>query len=536
MIKNISNLGDAALYCDFGSEVNKEINSKVIRYFKSIQKENIDGINNLTPSYNKLIISFDLRKKNFQTIKKLIENLNITNDDELETNKIKIPVCCDENFSLDIKRLEEKLQITRDKIYEKFFGKEFFCYMTGFIAGMPFLGDLENELQAKRLETPRVKVPKGSVGLTEQFANVYTFESPGGWNIIGNTPQVIFDSTNENNPNLINPGDVVTFEQITKDNITITMNKNYFEIKRAGINTTFQDQGRGNLYHIGIPFSGAMDNRNFQISNKLVGNEVNFPIIEFAYQGPLLKYFGENINFAITGDVKFIIRKKNNAIEGKCYQSFTLENGDELDIISTNKSVYGYLAVSGEFDVNYQWSSCSVNTKANIGANNGKKIEDGQKIYILNINKNLSDKKLNYINTKIENIRVIQGTNFDYFSDEGKKIFFEKEFVISKLSDRMGMRLEGPKIENIVDTNIKSEGLLKGVIQVPADGNPIIMLSDHGTIGGYPKIGVVISADYDKLVQLTPGSKIKFKKVELADAETLFKLYDLETQNLISQI
>ena len=217
MIKNISNLGDAALYCDFGSEVNKEINSKVIRYFKSIQKENIDGINNLTPSYNKLIISFDLRKKNFQTIKKLIENLNITNDDAVETNRIKIPVCCDENFSLDIKRLEEKLQITRDKIYEKFFGKEFFCYMTGFIAGMPFLGDLENELQAKRLETPRVKVPKGSVGLTEQFANVYTFESPGGWNIIGNTPQVIFDSTNEKNPNLINPGDVVTFEQITKE-------------------------------------------------------------------------------------------------------------------------------------------------------------------------------------------------------------------------------------------------------------------------------------------------------------------------------
>ena len=217
MIKNISNLGDAALYCDFGTEVNKEINSKVIRYFKSIQKENIDGINNLTPSYNKLIISFDLRKKNFQTIKKLIENLNVTNDDELNTNRIKIPVCCDENFSLDIKRLEEKLQITRDKIYEKFFGKEFFCFMTGFIAGMPFLGDLENQLQAKRLETPRVKVPKGSVGLTEQFANVYTFESPGGWNIIGNTPQVIFDSTNENNPNLINPGDVVTFEQITKD-------------------------------------------------------------------------------------------------------------------------------------------------------------------------------------------------------------------------------------------------------------------------------------------------------------------------------
>ena len=324
--------------------------------------------------------------------------------------------------------------------------------------------------------------------------------------------------------------------KLQKINSIITMNKNYFEIKRAGINTTFQDQGRSNLYHIGIPFSGAMDNRNFQISNKLVGNETNSPVIEFAYQGPLLKYFGDNIKCAIAGDVKFTIKKNDNDIEGNCYQSFTLENGDEIDIITTNKSVYGYLAISGEFNLEYQWSSCSINTKANIGSNNGKRIEDTQKIYISKINKNLNDKKLNYINTKIEKIRVIKGTNFNYFSEEGKNIFFDKEFVVSKLSDRMGMRLNGPKIENIVDTNIKSEGLIKGVIQVPADGNPIIMLSDHGTIGGYPKIGVVISADYDKLVQLTPGSKIKFQEVELSSAETLFKLYDLETQNLISQI
>ena len=111
MIKNISNLGDAALYCDFGIQVNKATNLEVIKYFNTIREKKIKGINNLTPSYNKLIISFDLRKKNFQTIKKLIENLNVINDDKLESNKIKIPVCCDEKFSLDIKRLEEKLKI-----------------------------------------------------------------------------------------------------------------------------------------------------------------------------------------------------------------------------------------------------------------------------------------------------------------------------------------------------------------------------------------------------------------------------------------
>ena len=310
----------------------------------------------------------------------------------------------------------------------------------------------------------------------------------------------------------------------------------FFEIIRAGINTTFQDNGRNNLYHIGIPFSGAMDKRNYFLANSLVGNKTDKPVIEFAYQGPLIKHKGKKINFAITGDVIFKLIKSGVEIDGNCYENYTIEDGDQIDIISTNKSVYGYLAISGEFNLEYQWGSCSINTKANIGSNEGKKLQNSQKIEILNTKSNHIIKKLNYVNTKIERIRVIKGTNFDYFSEEGKKIFFEKEFNVSKLSDRMGIRLEGPKIENVVDTNIRSEGLVKGVIQVPADGNPIIMLSDHGTIGGYPKIGVIISADYDKLVQLSPGSKVKFQETELSDAETLFKLYEMETQNLISQL
>ena len=217
MIKNISNLGDAALYCDFGKEVNKEINTHVIKFFKTIQKKKIVGVNNLTPSYNKLIISFDLKKINFGKLKKIIDNIEIIENESFQKKKFEIPVCCEKDFSLDIKRLEKKLRMREEKIYESFFEKEFFCYMTGFIAGMPFLGDLDNNLRTKRLDTPRVKVPKGSIGLTEQFANIYTFESPGGWNIIGNTPLNIFDSTKEDEPNLINPGDLVIFKRITKE-------------------------------------------------------------------------------------------------------------------------------------------------------------------------------------------------------------------------------------------------------------------------------------------------------------------------------
>ena len=224
MIKNISNLGDAALYCDFGAEVNKQINSEVIKYFNTIREKNIKGINNLTPSYNKLIISYDLKLTNFKIIKEEIEKLTQSETSKTISKNLEIPVCCDVSFSLDIERLEKKLDLKRDEILENFFNKEFFCYMTGFIAGMPFLGDLDEKMRAQRLETPRVKVPKGSVGMTEQFANIYTFESPGGWNIIGNTPLEVFDSSKQKEPNLINPGDTVKFKQITLEEY-----KNYNE-------------------------------------------------------------------------------------------------------------------------------------------------------------------------------------------------------------------------------------------------------------------------------------------------------------------
>ena len=316
------------------------------------------------------------------------------------------------------------------------------------------------------------------------------------------------------------------------------MSNTYFEIIRSGTNSSIQDKGRNHLYHIGITVSGAMDQRIFSLSNAIVNNNIGEGAIEFAYQGPLLKLKNGRANIVITGNVVFNILRENSTIEvGKCFQNYLLEEEDQIDIIFTKDSVFGYLAVEGGFKVEKIWGSYSVNTKAKIGPNNGEKFSAGEKIYI---NKsevfNFVKKKIDYKKSVETTIRATKGTNFDYFSKEGKKILFEKEFIVSKLSDRMGMRLEGPKIENIVNTNIKSEGLLKGVIQVPADGNPIIMLSDHGTIGGYPKIGVVASVDYDRLVQISPGSKIKFKEIELSDAETLFKLYEMETQNLLSQI
>ena len=315
------------------------------------------------------------------------------------------------------------------------------------------------------------------------------------------------------------------------------MNKSYFEILRPGLNTTIQDKGRDHLYHVGISVSGAIDQRNYKLANSLVGNQLDKAVIEFAYQGPLLRLKHGTLIFAITGDILFkIIRGGSKVEDGECYKSYILKGDDQIDIISSKNSAYGYLSVQGGFELSKYWNSYSINTKANIGPNNGKKYSIDEKIYLNKSDlKKMIERKIDYKKTSDNIIRVIKGTNFNYFPEEAIKNFLNEKFLVTKLTDRMGIRLKGHKIENIKNTNIKSEGLVRGVIQVPADGNPIMMLSDHGTIGGYPKIANVISADLDIIGQLTPGTYINFKEVSLEEAENIFKAYTEDTNKYINE-
>jgi len=315
------------------------------------------------------------------------------------------------------------------------------------------------------------------------------------------------------------------------------MSNTYFEILRSGVNTTIQDSGRNHLYHLGITVSGAIDQRNYKIANALADNKLDDAVLEFAYQGPLLKLKNGTINFSITGKIFFNIIRQNSKIEeGICYKNYILEDEDQVDIISTKNTAYGYLSVNGGFKLQKIWNSYSTNTKANIGSNNGRKYSIGDKIFIKNsYPETIKEKAIRY-NESFDNIiRVIKGTNFDYFSKEAQNNFFNQEFSVTNLVDRMGIRLKGLKIENIVSSNIKSEGLVRGVIQVPADGNPIIMLSDHGTIGGYPKICTVISADLDQVGQLIPGKTIQFKEVSLEEAQNIFKAYTENTNKYLNE-
>tara|TARA_B110000438_G_scaffold190190_1_gene181828 strand:+ start:24 stop:701 length:678 start_codon:yes stop_codon:yes gene_type:complete len=219
MLKKLNNIGDSAVICDFGEEVNYAVNSNVIKLFHFIEKqsksESVIGITNCTPSYNKLLINFDLQKTNSKKIIKFINSIDFTSLSlDREKKEWTLPICYD--FEMDLNNMSKKLQLDKEEIIGIHLKSVFYIYMIGFVPGHPFMGDLDSRLFLNRLKTPRVRVPAGSVGVVEKFCNIYPYESPGGWNIIGRTPSKLFNNKDSSQPCLLSPGDIVKFKKISQ--------------------------------------------------------------------------------------------------------------------------------------------------------------------------------------------------------------------------------------------------------------------------------------------------------------------------------
>ena len=220
MIKKIYQINEQALMCDFGDNINKKINSNVISFFNYINnKSSIDkdlGIKNCVPSYNKLLIQYDLNKTNYNQIINLINAVSRDQlSDHANEHLIELPICYEEEFALDLQDIAVKSNLNINEVINLHLSTKFYVYMIGFMPGLPFMGDLNNQLYTSRLATPRLRVPARSVAIVEKFCVIYPNESPGGWNILGRTPQKLFFKE-KNNPSLLKPGALVKFQRISK--------------------------------------------------------------------------------------------------------------------------------------------------------------------------------------------------------------------------------------------------------------------------------------------------------------------------------
>ena len=295
-------------------------------------------------------------------------------------------------------------------------------------------------------------------------------------------------------------------------------------IHEPGLFTTVQDEGRYGYQQFGVTPSGPMDARSFHIANLLVGNNLGEGALEMTFQGPTMKFEEANV-VAVTGaDMKPTLNGKPVPM----YEAFVVEKDDVLKFQFAMNGSRGYVAFAGGLDIPLLMESKSTLASKGLGGVDGRKLQKEDHIGFTAPKKELPHMesrkvtKPEFPNKEVV-LRVIRGPQDDCFSEEEIRRFFWYGFKVTNEFDRMGCRLERSEpVKHLQDGNIISDGIACGSIQVPTNGQPIIMLADRQTVGGYTKIGTVISVDLSKLAQAKPGMDVRFVEVSLELAQDLY--------------
>ncbi|SCY93444.1 5-oxoprolinase subunit C family protein [Alkaliphilus peptidifermentans] len=303
------------------------------------------------------------------------------------------------------------------------------------------------------------------------------------------------------------------------------------KINKPGLLTTLQDLGREGYQQFGIPVAGAMDKYSFQLANLLVGNDRNEGALEITMMGPEITFNCTSVISITGGDLSPNIN--NKPIE--MYQTHLVRQGDVLKFKGLKSGCRAYLAVAGGFKVDPVMGSVSTFLKGKIGGFKGRRLIEGDVIYLKNPIEMYSKRIISskYIPSyKARTVRIIIGTEESMFTPKAYEVLLKESYELTTQCDRMGYRLEGPELQHIDGADIISGGINLGAIQVPGEGKPIIMMADRQATGGYAKIANVISVDIPLLAQMKPGDKINFESVSVEEAQKLV----IEEENRVNKI
>jgi biotin-dependent carboxylase-like uncharacterized protein len=316
----------------------------------------------------------------------------------------------------------------------------------------------------------------------------------------------------------------------------------HLKVRDAGMHTTLQDLGRLGFQSMGVPVSGALDNVSLIVANRLAGNHDNSAALEILYHGVTLEVCADSARVALGGsNVPLQILGDDQAtptIEIPSWRSVLVRRGQVFRVGALKDSVCCYLAVEGGFDLPPCLDSLSTYVRGGFGGLGGRALRAGDALPLVLANaSNRGDHclpKPPELGTQ-QPIRVVLGPQQDYFTAEALEVFLTSVYTVSTHADRMGMRLDGPRLQHRGSYNIVSDAIVTGAIQVPGSGQPIVLLADHQTTGGYPKIATVISTDLPRIGRLRPGNTLKFTAIEVERAETIRRQQAGELNALVAQ-
>ncbi len=311
-------------------------------------------------------------------------------------------------------------------------------------------------------------------------------------------------------------------------------------VREPGLFTTVQDLGRFGAQALGMPVAGAIDPLALRLANALAGNAQNEGALEIGFMGPTLEVQTDSVRVAIVGAVQAqcLDGENGTARTLDTNRAYTLRRGQILKIGFVTGAAYAYLAVAGGFALPRFMDSLSTYTRAGLGGYNGRKLSAGD---ALPLNVASATPAPDFAAAAAipygeGPVRIVPGPQADRFTAEAMNTLVGREYTLTKETDRMGMRLDGPALEHIAGPDIVSDGIATGCIQVPGAGTPIVLLADHQTIGGYAKIATVISADLPRLGQMTPGQRLRFAAIDVAQAEELRRRQERDFARLVASL
>jgi KipI family sensor histidine kinase inhibitor len=524
----IKEAGDSALLLQLEPVIDIDVNARAIAIAAAVREDVIPGVRDVVSTYHSVAVYFDPLITDARDVQASLERATKRPASPVHGRLLEIPVEYGGQWGPDIQEIAAQSGQSVETVVRLHSERDYRVFMLGFLPGFAYLGPVNPSIASPRKSVPRERVRAGSVGIAGQQTGVYPVDSPGGWQIIGHTFTRMFDAA-QWPAALLTPGDSVRFmpqvSQPRREMARVSAGAQSTPARRSitviepGLLSTIQDGGRWGHQASGVPVSGAMDWIAYRTANAIVGNEPGSAAVEATLAGPKLR-FDQRTTFAIAG------ADFGATLDGVRVPHCAAVSAPAGGVLRFNAPVSGartYVAVDGGIDVPRVLGSRSTHLLSRMGGTQGRTLLQGDRLGLgvetapQRRRKPIPEASA-YGRSGGARLRVIPGPQTEYFPSEALDTLQQRRFIVSPKSNRMGYRLQGDPIRALRDQEMISDAAFTGAIQVPPSGEPILLMADRQTTGGYPQLAVVITADIPLAAQLAPGNWVEFRVCSRSEA------------------
>jgi KipI family sensor histidine kinase inhibitor len=513
--------------------IDPRVNGQAIAVAAAMRDRQVPGVRDVVSTFRSVAVFFDPLSADAQVLRDTIMPLLSTTPDIVRRDTIEVPIRYGGETGPDLSAVAEWAGLSTSEVAERHAGVEYRVFMLGFLPGFGYLGSVDERIAAPRRETPRLRVAGGSVGIAGQQTGVYPRASPGGWQIIGWSPIRLFDPDRVPSA-LLEPGDVVRFVQVPggqaesagRDPAVARLapriqqdeqGSRTVTVVRPGLLTTIQDRGRWGHQGSGVSVSGALDPVSHRIANLLAGNPADAATLEVTVAGPELR-FEQAACIGVAGADLHATVDGNPVAPGT---AAICRSGSLLRFGERKTGARAYVAFDGGVDVNPVLGSRATHVSAALGGLDGRALAAGDRLRLgspiaARVSRTIEQRGIGHNGGA--RLRVLPGPQDDFFTEPAFALLERTRFIVTPNSNRMGYRLSGGVLPRIPNREMISDAVFVGAIQVPASGEPLLLMSDRQTTGGYPQMAIVITADLPLAGQLAPGDWVEFTLCTRAEA------------------